>query len=276
MADLLGGLATWGVNESVTVAAVFTLIEIVGLIIVVVVGADYLTEENQLAVVATQSFGAIPWLGVFSGAFLAFYAYLGFEDMVNVAEEVKDPQKNMPRAVLLAVAISTVLYSSVSIVAVMVVDPEQLTLSDAPLSDVYSTATGKVPVLISVIGIFAVINGTLIQMIMASRLLYGMASKGWLPRCLAVIHPKTRTPVYTTIIVMLIILFFALSLHLVALAQLTSFLVLIVFALVNLSLIKIKQKHPQADNVKVYSIWVPRFGFMTTVVFLLFEIITSL
>jgi len=272
----LGFLAIWGINESVTVAAVLTLIEIVGLILIIVVGTDYLTEATQVARVANTSFGAIPWLGVFSGGFLAFYAYLGFEDMVNVAEEVKDPQKNMPRAVLLAVAISTVLYSGVSIVAVMVIEPQLLTLSVAPLADVYTAATGKVPVLISVIGIFAVINGALIQMIMASRMLYGMASKGWLPSYLSVIHPKTRTPVHTTIIVMLIILFFALSLHLVALAQLTSYLVLTVFALVNLSLIKIKQKHPQADKVKVFSIWVPRFGFITTVAFLLFKIITSL
>jgi len=271
----LGFLAIWGINESVTVAAILTLIEIFGLILIIVVGADYLTEANQLARVANTSYGAVPWLGVFSGGFLAFYAYLGFEDMVNVAEEVKDPQKNMPRAVLLAVAISTVLYSGVSIVAVMIIEPQQLTLSDAPLSDVYTAATGKAPVLISVIGIFAVINGALIQMIMASRLLYGMASKGWLPRYLSVINPKTRTPVHTTIIVTLIILFFALSLHLVALAQLVIFLVLIVFALVNLSLIKIKHKHPLADKVKVFSIWVPRFGFITAVTFLLFEILTS-
>jgi len=272
----LGFLAIWGINESVTVAAMLTLIEIVGLILIIVVGTDYLTEATQVARIANTSFGAIPWLGVFSGGFLAFYAYLGFEDMVNVAEEVKDPQKNMPRAVLLCVAISTVLYSGVSIVAVMIIEPQLLTLSVAPLADVYTAATGKAPVLISVIGIFAVINGALIQMIMASRMLYGMASKGWLPGYLSVIHPKTRTPVHTTIIVMLIILFFALSMHLVALAQMTSYLVLTVFALVNLSLIKIKQKHPQADKVKVFSIWVPRFGFITTVSFLLFKIITSL
>ena len=272
----LGCLAIWGIDQSVMAAAILTLIEIIGLIIIIVVGADYLTQEHQQIIVANKSFGAVPWLGVFSGAFLAFYAYLGFEDMVNVAEEVKDPQKNMPRAVLLAVAISTVLYSAVSIVAVMVIEPQQLALSNAPLSDVYSVATGKAPIIITVIGIFAVINGALIQMIMASRLLYGMANKGWLPEYLSVIHPKTRTPVRTTLIVMSIILLFSLSLQLVELAQLTSYLVLTVFALVNLSLIKIKQAHPQADKVKVFSIWVPRLGFITTLSFLLFKIITSL
>ena len=272
----LGSLAIWGIIESVIVASLLTILEILGLVLIIVTGTDYLTSVDHVAIVTSPSFAAIPWLGVFSGAFLAFYAYLGFEDMVNVAEEVKQPEINMPRAIVLSVIISAVLYAGVSIVAVKLISPETLTLSTAPLADVYAAATGKAPVLISLIGIFAVINGALIQIVMASRLLYGMANKGWLPERLAYIHPKTRTPLLSTVIVIVIILFFSLTLQLVALAKLTSYLVLIVFALVNLSLIKIKLRKVKTDVAAIFPLWVPISGFITSVGFLLFEIISSL
>ena len=272
----LGVLAIWGINESVMLASLFTLVEIIGLLLIVFVGADFLTSEQAASINATPSLSGFSWLGVFSGAFLAFYAYIGFEDMVNIAEEVKEPEKNMPRAIVLAVIISTILYALVSVVAVMIIEPQQLAQSDAPLADVYTAATGKAPIVISLIGIFAVINGALIQIIMASRLLYGMAHKGWLPRFLTDINSRTRTPVNSTLVVVFIILFFALSLELVTLAELTSYLVLTVFALVNFSLIKIKAKHPQADKVKVVSIWVPRLGFVSATAFLIIAILSNL
>lgn len=273
---LLGSLAIWGISESVIVASLFTLLEIIGLVLIIASGTDYLISVDHVVSAASQSYAYIPWAGVMSGGFLAFYAYLGFEDMVNVAEEVKAPEKNMPKAILLAVVISTLLYAGVSIVAVNIIPPEVLAQSSAPLSDVYATATGKAPVLISLIGIFAVINGALIQMIMASRLLYGMANRGWLPEKMAFIHPVTRTPVLSTVIVIAIILFFSMTLQLVALAKFTSYLVLIVFALVNLSLIKIKLKKTQAVDVNIFSIWVPVSGFITTVVFLCIEVVSVL
>ncbi len=274
----LGGLAIWGINESVLVASLLTLLEIFGLIVIMVVGSDSLISVNKVVSDSHQSLGAIPWLGVFSGGFLAFYAYLGFEDMVNIAEEVKEPEKNMPRAIFLALIVSTILYAGVSIVAVQVMSPQALAQSDAPLADVYTAMTGKTPVLISFIGIFAVINGALIQMVMSSRLLYGMASRGWLPKSLAIIQTKTRTPVNSTILVVVIILLFSLSLQLVELARLTSYLVLTVFALVNLSLIKIKLKRQHAGDDKGirFPIVVPLLGFITSAALLLFDVISGL
>ena len=180
----------------------------------------------------------------------------------------------MPRAIILCVILSTILYSLVSLVAISVLTPAELSLSEAPLASVYSAATGKAPITISVIGIFAVINGALIQIIMASRLLYGMSSRGWLPGYLQSIHPITRTPLNSTMLTVVLILLFALLLPMVALAELTSYLVLTVFAMVNLSLIKIKQREPEPEGVRVYSIWLPRLGFVTTVLFLLIEIIS--
>lgn len=281
----LGGLAAWGIGQSVRVAALLTLAEVAGLLIIIFVGIDQLPQWGQLSLDQMTADGkqsdSAPIfqggmiLGVFSGAFLAFYAYIGFEDMVNVAEEVNDPQRTMPRAIMLCVIISTLLYGLVSLVAVSVLTPVELSLSDAPLASVYSAATGRAPVTISIIGGFAVINGALIQIIMASRLLYGMAGRGWLPGCLEQIYPVTRTPLNSTILTVALMLFFSLLLPMVTLAEMTSYLVLIVFAMVNLALIKIKQREAKPEGVRVFPVWLPVSGFITTVTFLMIEVVSN-
>ena len=276
----LGSLAAWGISQSVRVAAAFTVTEMIGLLLIIYVGAEAIPGLNPLPQSATDFSGDSIWqgfslLGVFSGAFLAFYAYIGFEDMVNVAEEVKNPQRNMPRAILYCVVISTTLYAGVAMVAINVLTPAELAQSDAPLAAVYTQATGKAPVIITGIGILAVINGALIQLIMSSRLLYGMASRGWIPGFLGKINPATRTPINSTVFTVGLMLFFALMLQMVALAELTSYLVLTVFSLVNLALIKIKQRHPQPEGVHVFSIWLPRLGFASALAFLLIEIFSN-
>lgn len=277
---VLGSLAAWGINQSVRVAALLTVAEIAGLLLIIYVGADQLPMLSQLSeqlylqnqTGLTQHFSL---LGIFSGAFLAFYAYIGFEDMVNIAEEVKNPQHTMPRAILWCVIVSTLLYSGVTLVSISVLTPAELTQTDAPLAMVYTRATGDAPVVITMIGIFAVINGSLIQLIMSSRLLYGMASRHWLPEYLGKIHPGTRTPINSTLVTVGLMLFFALVFQIVALAEITSYLVLMVFALVNLALIKIKKTHPAPEGVFVFSVWLPRLGFLTTTSFLFIEIVAG-
>ncbi len=161
-------------------------------------------------------------------------------------------------------------------VALSILTPAELAQSDAPLSAVYTKATGDAPVVITMIGIFAVVNGALIQLIMSSRLLYGMASRQWLPKFLSEVNPVTSTPINSTILTVMLMLLFALSLEIIELAELTSYLVLVVFALVNLALIKIKQKSPNPEGVTVFSIWLPRLGFLTTTAFLLIKILSGL
>ena len=276
MLSIIGALAVWGISQSVKVAALFTLLEIAGLCLIIWVGTEQvpMMEQNLKAIPELTS--SFSFVGIFAGAFLAFYAYLGFEDMVNVAEEVKDPQRTMPRAIFLAVIISTLLYAGVATVSVLLVEPQQLAQSEAPLADVYVAATGNSPIIISLIGMFAVVNGALIQLIMASRLLYGMGSRGWIPRWFSKIHPPTRTPVNSTLLVVALMMFFSIMLPMVTLAEMTSFLILIVFALINLALIKIKQKQPAPEGVRVFSVWIPKLGFATTVLFLLLNVIRNL
>jgi amino acid transporter len=214
--------------------------------------------------------------GIFLGAFLAFYAFIGFEDMVNVAEEVRRPQRNLPRAILLALGLSTLLYFAVTLVAVSAVHPAQLAASAAPLAHIYQQATGAEPLLITVISMIAVINGALIQIIMASRVCYGMGNRGWAPLWLARVHPVTRTPVTATVLVTALVMLMALWLPLESLARATSFFILLVFVLVNLSLWRIK--HRAADGYRGFSVrpWIPAAGAAGALVFVAWQLISSL
>ena len=269
---LLGLLAAWGIKQSVQAAALLTLIEILGLLIIVWVGREYLGgwDVSTYSQQVIQADSGI-WIGVLSGAFLAFYAFIGFEDMVNVAEEVKEPQKTMPRAIIISLIVSTLIYVLVALVSILAVPIADLSGSDAPLALIYQQITGLSPTLVSLIGMLAVVNGALIQIIMASRVVFGMSQQGWLPRSLGAINNTTRTPIAATFLVTLLILVLALWLPMVKLAELTSLIILVIFSLMHLSLIRLKQtRAPIVPGVKQYSILLPIIGLVTNVGFVVF------
>jgi amino acid transporter len=224
--------------------------------------------------VAIPGFEAVQ--GVFLGAFLAFYAFIGFEDMVNVAEEVKQPQRNLPRAILLALGLSTLLYFAVALVAVSAVAPARLAASGAPLAYLYQQATQAEPRLITAISMLAVVNGALIQIIMVSRVCYGMGNRGWAPGWLARVHPVTRTPLIATVLVTVLVMLVALWLPLESLARATSFFILLVFILVNLSLWRIK--HRGHDDYGGFTVgrWVPATGAAGALVFIAWQVASTL
>lgn len=260
---LLTVVAIWGVRESVGLAALFTLVEVGGLLLVIWVGSDTLAQLPQRYTELLPPAEAAVWSGVLLGAFLAFYAFIGFEDMVNVAEEVRRPARNLPLAIVLALLIATLLYFAIATLAVLVVTPQELAGSDAPLAMVYARATGEPPVVLGLVGMFAVVNGALIQIIMASRVLYGMSRQAWLPRWLGRVAGTTRTPVPATLVAALVIWVFALWLPLVVLAQFTSLLVLLVFALVNLALLRVKRRQPVTALPGATPVWVPLLGVLS-------------
>ncbi len=269
---LLVGVAMWGISESAWLAAVTTVIEMGGLLLVLWVALPEveIVPAVQQALSVTASFATLT--GIFGGAFIAFYAFIGFEDIVNVAEEVRDPNRTLPRAVLLSLAIATLLYMIIAVVAVAILSPAELAKSDAPLALVYQRATGEAPVFIGLIGLAAVINGALIQIVMASRVLYGMAGQGWIPQWLAAVHPLTRTPLHSTLLIGAVILTLALWLPLVTLAKLTSLVTLTVFSLVNLSLWRIKRCEPKPEGIMIFPLWLPVAGFFCSAVFALFQL----
>lgn len=271
----LGLLAIWGIAESVRIAALFTLVEMLGLgVIIWVALPDSAALGSSLSKMLVPSdFDA--WNGILLGGILAFYAYIGFEDMVNVAEEVRDPVRNMPIAILIALVVSTLLYMAVALVAIASGPVDELGRSAAPLALIYQRAMGASPVLISAIAMVAVVNGALIQIIMGSRVCYGLANQGWIPAALGRVHPRTRTPVVSTLVVSGCVLVMALWLPVETLARTTSLLLFIVFALINLALLKIQRKPDlEAAGFSVPH-WIPLAGFVSSVAFLAYQLLAG-
>lgn len=246
---VLGLLAARGIAESAIFAACITLVEMGGLLLIVWFGRGALGDADVPALLTIDP--AIGLSGVLVGAFLAFYAFIGFEDMVNVVEEVKEPRRTMPLAILLSLTAATVLYLLVVVVSMAAVNSAELAASTAPLNLVFSKLSGIDPIYISIIGLAATINGVLVQIIMGSRILYGLSKQGWLPSVFSGVHPARRTPLFATLVVVIAMVAGTVLLSLVSLASITSFLILTVFILVNAALIAIKRRHATPGHVGV-------------------------
>ena len=238
---VLGAIAIKGIGESAKMAALLTGLEVLGLVLVIWFGRTAFTHIDVGGLVALDP--AVGIGGLFAGAFLAFYAFIGFEDMVNVSEEVKNPSRTMPLAILLALLVSTALYLLVVVVSTTLVSPSDLAESEAPLTLVIERSGASQGVLLSTIGMIAAMNGVIVQIIMGSRILYGLATEGWIHSRFARVHRAYQTPVTATLVVLAAMIAGTVLLPLVSLAQLTSLLVLIIFTLVNASLIAIKRRH---------------------------------
>jgi amino acid transporter len=266
---VLTSIAAWGVKLSVTVAIITTLLELLGLAFVIYAGADKLP-----ALLIDDSIQLIPdslsaWQGVGAGAFLAFYAFIGFEDMVNMAEEVKQPEKNMPRGILLALVSACLLYFIVTLCALAAVPLQELAASKAPLVLVVEKNTAIPIALMTSISIVAVVNGALLQIIMASRVLYGMGKKSMAPRFLASVHPRRQTPLSATLLVGTLVLSAALLAPLVTLAQATSGTILCIFTLVNLALLRLNWRDLRRNFL---ALAIPACGAVICIGFLLLQL----
>jgi basic amino acid/polyamine antiporter, APA family len=261
----LGAVAAWGILESVIVASVFTLIEAGGLIAIIAVAA-YTDVPFVAALVNTPPLDTGALSGIAFGSLLAFFAFIGFEDLANVVEEAKEPRRDIPRAMILTLLISTILYVVVAAVAVSAVSIEQLSLSPAPLSLVFRKIAGVSPATISAIAIVATLNTILAQMTMAARVIYGLARDGDLPRILARVSPRTGTPLVATVLIVASIIPLALAVSFAWLAESTSLATLAVFALVNLALLRLRFRQVKSDAPHVtVPIWVPAVGLATCV-----------
>lgn len=265
----LTGVAMRGIAESARVAAALTVIEAGGLLWIIAVAAPGWETLAAWPPADIVPLSGPAWVGVLGGAFLAFFAFIGFEDMVNIAEEVRHPERAIPLGIVLAFVVSTLLYVLVAVVTIATIPPDALAASDAPLADVYRLATGKRAVIISIIGLVAVINGALIQIIMAARIFYGMSCNGWLPSWFSAVHPRMHTPVRATLVAGALTLALALALPLVSLARTTSTMVLVVFLMINLSLWRIKRREPAPDGVRALPLAIPVAGALATLLILI-------
>ena len=244
---ILGLINFVGIRASTMTNILFTLIEASGLILIIIIGIPYLGTVNYFVLPIGTSFSQI-----FSAVALIFFAYIGFEDIANIAEEVKKPTRNLPRAIIYSIIITTILYCLTALSVVSILDYELIAVSPAPLSDVASEILGPVGgILMSFIALFATANTVLIMMIVTSRMMYGMARDKALPEGLSKVSPKFKTPAVAILITMILTMI-PLGLYFIGdistIADATVFGVLITFFLVNLSLIVLRKKKPELER----------------------------
>ena len=246
-AVLIIGILTFvnyfGIRESSSMNIVFTVIEAAGLAIVIWAGMSITGVEID--------YFEMPhgFSGIFSAFTLVFFAYIGFENIANIAEEIKNPRKVLPRAIILAISITAIVYILVSVSAVRVLDWQALDASFAPLSDVIKTALGEQWGFgILIIALFATTNTVLIMLVSGSRILYGVSVDKALPAVFSAIHQKRKTPWIAVIVIGALSAGFVFIGDIGTVANISVFAIIMVFVLVNLSLIWLRYKEPNADR----------------------------
>jgi amino acid transporter len=266
-----------GVGESVKLNVVLTIVEVTGLMLVIFVGLWAFTRGGDVDFSRVIAFDTAEnknaFLAVTTATSLAFFAMVGFEDSVNMAEETKDPVKIFPKMLLSGLGIAGVVYIVVAIVAVALVPIGTLEASETPLVEVVKAGAPGLPIeqILPFISMFAVANTALINMLMASRLIYGMAKQHVLPPVLGTVHPKRRTPwvaiAFTTSIAFGLILYvtaFANEKAISVLGGTTSLLLLAVFAVVNVAVLVLR-KDVQAGGAHFKTpTWLPVVGFVAS------------
>jgi basic amino acid/polyamine antiporter, APA family len=260
-----------GVGESIKINIAITLIELSGLIFIILIGAWVLIQgegnPGQAFEFKESGFGALT--GITAGAATAFYAFIGFEDSVNMAEEVRDPVRTFPPALLTGIVAASIIYLLVGFTAAMTVPLDVLTKSSGPLLEVVERGLDwDASTLFSVIAMIAVSNTMLINMLMASRLLYGMANQGVLPAPFAWVSPR-KTPwfgiAFTTALSILLILT---TDDLTGLSDTTVLLLTSVFFLVNVCVLVLR-RDPVGHSHFVTPTFLPIIGGLVALVFLL-------
>jgi len=250
-----------GIGESALLAGALTFIEVAGLVFIVAIGAPHFGEVN----VMEMPMGVA---GTIGAASLVFFAYLGFEGMANLSEEMKNPQRDLPRAILLALGISTLLYILVSLAAVSVLDWQTLGQSDAPLALVAAQVLGSnAGLTLTLVALFSTANTVLLLLLAASRAMWAMSCAGALPRVFCVIGEERRTPWLAIIVVGFFASLFTVFEDIRDVAEFTNFATLLAFAGVNAAALKIFNRESSLSGFRriFLDIIMPALGLVTAV-----------
>ena len=248
-----------GVGESVKANVALTCVELTGLLIIIVIGFWAIGlgqgDVSRVLQFRPSTDGAMFW-PVIAATTLAFFAMVGFEDSVNMAEECKDPTRDFPKVLLAGLAITGLIYVLVSISAITLVAPEQLSEGETPLLQVVQQGAPNFPLWIfGFITMFAVANSALINMLMASRLVYGMSRERVLPQTLGKVHRTRRTPYvaigFTTLLAFALITFVG---EVPALGGTTALLLLCVFTVVNVAVLVLRRERVDHEHFRTPTI----------------------
>ena len=256
-----------GIKESAWANTIFAIITISGLGIIIFIGFSFPLEAELDYFENPMGFN-----GIILGFVLVFFAFIGFEDIANVAEEVKRPKKTMPRGIMLSVLISTIIYILVSLASIRIVGWEQLAESSAPLAFVAQQKLGdQGHFILSIIALFATASTILITLVAGARIFYGMAKDGSLPSKLGLIHKKTKTPCIAVVLIFVTAIGFSFVGDIVIVANIVVFAVVITFAMINLAVILLRYVKPDEErpykvpiNIGKFPI-LPLFGLGSTI-----------
>lgn len=233
-----GGIVLMGVGETIKLASLFAVIEAGGLLIVVLVGVPFVGEVDLF----TMDHG---WTGLLAAAALVFFAYEGFEEIATLSEEIREPTKNVPRALLIAIGVTTVLYVLVAAVAVSVMGAGPLSQAAAPLARVTEVAAGaRMGSVLSVVALFATFNTVLLILATGPRAMYGMAQRRLLPSVVGRVWAARQTPWVAILIATVLAIAFGLTGDIGYVAQVTNFAVFSLFVVVNASVIRLRFMSP--------------------------------
>jgi len=247
-----------GIRESAWTNTIFTIIEASGLILIIIIGFTFANPEPVNYIESPSGF-----TGIVIAFVLIFFAFIGFEDMANIAEEVKKPRKTLPRAIILSVVIAGILYVLVSLAVVRVVNWEELANSSAPIALVAERGLGaEAHILLSSIALFAITNTVLITLVAGSRIFYGMAKEKVFPNIIGKIHFKTKTPWVAVIVILITSIAFTLIGDIVIVANITVFAIVITFAAVNLAVIVLRYTEPDIERTFKVPINIGKFPIL--------------
>jgi len=276
---VVGLINFYGISESVRLNLIFTCIEITGLLIIVIIGAVALgsgTGDPARAFEFKEGTSLLP--AILAGTVLSFYALIGFDDSVNVAEEVRHPSRIYPRAIFGGLLAAGIIYLLVTFTASMVVPTAQLAESSGPLLEVVERSPiGLPPIVFAGIALIAVSNGALINMIMASRVIYGMADQDVLPAVFSRVHPGRRTPwvaiLFATAVVFALIATIGRNPDaLDTLSTTTVVLLLLAFIMVNISVLVLRSDEVDHEHFRAPSVF-PILGILVSAGLLIYTAI---
>lgn len=259
---ILGGIVFRGIRESMWVNVVCTLMEVGGLLLVIASGLSYWGSVDYFATPPERADTCLAVV-VLQASVLTFFAFIGFEDAVNVAEECKDPERTIPAGLVIATVAAALLYVAVAITAVSVVPWQELAAAPSPLTEVMKRSAPAIPPgLMTFIALFSVANTALVNYVTASRLIYGMAGEGLLPRHFGRIHGTRRTPHIAILALLAVALLLVCVGGIADLAAATVLLLLVVFIAVNASLVVLKRRADEAPGLFEIPIFLPLAGIV--------------
>ena len=272
---VLAGIVFRGIRKSMWVNVLCTLVEASGLILVVAVGLSYWGSVDLLEM-PPAAVDQGEWLILMQGAVLTFFAFIGFEDTLNVAEECRDPQRTIPLGLILAMSMAAVLYIAIAVTAVSVVPWSELAAAPGPITEVVRRAAPLIPpIVFTGITLFAVANTALVNYVTASRLIYGMAHQGLLPLRFGDVHAERRTPHFAILALFLVAMPLALFGTIAELAAATVLLLLLVFAVVNAALFVLKRRTGEKHGYFEIPLAVPALGALVCLVLVVVRVGTG-